>query len=537
MGKFKKAVPSKESANDTSVSSPPAAGMGVSSVQSTLDSTATAPGLSGSPVPPVPDVNRAKSIPTSVPTTPLLPVPDVDGAESIPTSVATTPAVLAASETFATAVEDSPLRTMAIEPTPRNAQLQEFILEETPQEDVQQAHEERKFAEEILSSATPSCTEVTKYAGPPTKGSPLIVPRNRRASGGISPTSLSPLRERENARSPTHWEKKLEENAHEYPVPIMSNTDKENTWLPLSTDVGSMESTKEEADRLERRRGRVQPTAYEGQREFNKFPLVGSVFCIKDFVPKVWGETGLKTHERFKKSRYANLGTDPKARKERAISSLVTELEAREINRRRRRAADAIFAEQVRLEMEATVCLELDNTERQRGRIQAIEEEEEERWRRIEEYHLHASTPLHLKSQREDSLVSVLESEAKERARRMSEDGIQSMSGRSKYADYSRKAINAELCRIVWPGVESWAPVGEQEAPLPPGRSRRNPGAVLYFCLSQRNLLHRTPRRKLVTLQVCPVISSSLVFRESRVCRVTLFQVDDDGDCLWNLRP
>ena len=133
--------------------------------------------------------------------------------------------------------------------------------------------------------------------------------------------------------------------------------------------------------------------------------------------------------------------------------------------------------------------------------MQANEDEEEERWRRIEENHLHASTPLHVKSEREETLKGVLEAEAKERAWRMSEDGIQSMSGRSKYADDSRKAINAEFAKIVWPGVESWAPAGESEVILPPSRSRQNPAAVLYFCLHQRNLLH-SPRRRLVALEV-----------------------------------
>ena len=236
-----------------------------------------------------------------------------------------------------------------------------------------------------------------------------------------------------------------------------------------------------------------------------KEPVPANLLAVRELIPTgLWGcrietrETARKPGQRFAASRYADLSSEPNTVKENAISMLAAELEKREIARRRKKAADAIIAEILRLEMEASICLELDNLERQRSRIQASEEEEEERWRRIQEYHLHASTPLHLQSERQASLKGVLEAEARERAWRMSEDGIQSMSGRSKYADDSRKAINAEFCKIVWPGVESCVPAGEHEVALPSGQSRRNPAAVLYFCLSQRNF--RKSRAQLVTI-------------------------------------
>ena len=225
------------------------------------------------------------------------------------------------------------------------------------------------------------------------------------------------------------------------------------------------------------------PSMYDGHVETKHWSIgnfISSVAC--------W-EQARESRQHFNLSRYRDLGKDPAARKTNIISRLTTEIEAKIIARRRKLAADAIFAELLRIDMERRVYMELDSLERQRSRVQANEKEEEERWRRIEENHLHASTPQHLRSEREASLSGVVEAEEQERAWRISEDGIRSMSGRSMYADHSRKAINAEFTRLVWPGVESLAPAGEREAPLPPSRSRQNPVAVLYFCLTRRNLL------------------------------------------------
>jgi hypothetical protein len=225
------------------------------------------------------------------------------------------------------------------------------------------------------------------------------------------------------------------------------------------------------------------PSMYDGHVETKQWSIgnfISSVAC--------W-EQARESCQHFNVSRYRDLGKDPAARKTNIISRLTTEIEAKIIARRRKLAADAIFAELLRIDMERRVYMELDSLERQRSRVQANEKEEEERWRRIEENHLHASTPQHLRSEREASLSGVVEAEEQERAWRISEDGIRSMSGRSTSADHSRKAMNAEFTRLVWPGVESLAPAGEREAPLPPSRSRQNPVAVLYFCLTRRNLL------------------------------------------------
>ena len=225
------------------------------------------------------------------------------------------------------------------------------------------------------------------------------------------------------------------------------------------------------------------PSMYDGHVETKQWSIgnfISSVAC--------W-EQARESRQHFNLSRYRDLGKDPAARKTNIVSRLTIEMEAKIIARRRKLAADAIFAELLRIDMERRVYMELDSLERQRSRVQANEKEEEERWRRIEEIHLHASTPHRLRSEREASRSGVVEAEEQERAWRISEDGIRSMSGRSTYADHSRKAINAEFTRLVWPGVESLAPAGEREAPLPPSRSRQNPVAVLYFCLTRRNLL------------------------------------------------
>jgi len=213
---------------------------------------------------------------------------------------------------------------------------------------------------------------------------------------------------------------------------------------------------------------------------------------------------------RFSAERYVNLGTDPALRKQNVIIRLATEAETRERTRRRRLAAGLIVAEQLRLEMEASVCLELDNLERQSSRIQAHEEEEEERWRRIEEHHLHASTPLQLRSQRDESLTGVIAAEEHERSWRLSQNGIQAMSKRSRYADDTRRAVNTEFSKIVWPAVESHAPAGEEEARIPAARTRHNPEAVLFFLQMQRGLngrgdasarTLRTPKRQLIAME------------------------------------
>lgn len=210
------------------------------------------------------------------------------------------------------------------------------------------------------------------------------------------------------------------------------------------------------------------------------------------FASKVWplgtilGGQESRSSKRFSAARYAGLGDEPETRKENLIARLATEAEKREIARRRKLASGLIVAELLRLDMEASVYLELDNLERQRSRIQAHEDEEEERWRRIEKYHLHASTPLHLRSQRDESLGYVLQAEERERAWRLSQDSILALSNRSRSpADDSRRAINAELSKVVWPAVESQAPAGEEEAHIPPSRSRHDPTAVLFFCLMQ----------------------------------------------------
>ena len=377
---------------------------------------------------------------------------------------------------------DSPLRTAAIEPTPRAALVQpaEPGGEEIPRVDPPPAASPKERG--TSPSAACSAEEPTSAVSPTTV--PQVVGAAD-PSAAIPATPLSPLRQRELTSEPTAWEKKLQQN-----VPHTA--------------------THHDADT------RTRPPIRKGAG-----PVAASFSAVGSLIPTgLWGKAR-KPDNRFAASRYANLGSEPDSVKEKAISILATELERREIARRRKAAADAIFAELLRLEMEASVCLELDNLERQRSRIQASEEEEEERWRRIQEHHLHASTPLYLQSERQASLEGVLEAEARERAWRMSEDGIQSMSGRSKYADDSRKAINAEFCRIVWPGVESWAPIGEQEIALPPGQSRHNPAAVLYFCLSQRNLLHKTPRVKLVTLEV-----SSLRFRILKTVFIPIVMLD-----------
>lgn len=218
----------------------------------------------------------------------------------------------------------------------------------------------------------------------------------------------------------------------------------------------------------------------------------------------------LRPRGRFSAERYANLGTDPAMRTESVIIRLATEAEKRERTRRRRLAAGLIMAEQLRSEMEANVCLELDNLERQRSRIQAHEEEEEERWRRIEEHHLHASNPLQLRSQREESLTGVIVAEEHERSWRLSQNAIQAMSKRSRYADDIRRALNSEFSKIVWPAVESQAPAGEEEARIPAARSRHCPEAVLFFLQMQRGLNgrgdvstrpSRTPNRMLLALE------------------------------------
>jgi hypothetical protein len=225
------------------------------------------------------------------------------------------------------------------------------------------------------------------------------------------------------------------------------------------------------------------PSKYDGHvatKQWSIGNFISSVAC--------W-EQARESRQHFNVSRYRDLGKDPAARKTNIISRLTTEIEAKIIARRRKLAADAIFAELLRIDMERRVYMDLDSLERQRSRVQTNEKEEEERWRRIEENHLHASTPQQLRSEREASLSGVVEAEEQERGWRISEDGIRSMSGRSTYVDHSRKAINAEFTRLVWPGVESLAPAGEREAPLPPSRSRQNPVAVLYFCLTRRNVL------------------------------------------------
>ena len=442
------------------------------------------------------------------------------------------PALAPAAPTLATPVSllaASPLRTMAVEPTPDAAllTLPEPIKEDTLQEE---------SSPRVPSPGPPLLPGLTEIR------SPTIVSRVASAiiSDVISPTSLSPLRERERTRSPTAWEKNLEDNARELHPTLLVDASKRDI-SPRGID--SPTNTK--------RTRALGPTTPESPRKpgwftsaVSVFPLassghdsrscytVGQVAAERRFARKVSTQDQLfgkqlggfmpifngqpsKTSQRFQASRYNSLGKDPRARMEQVMSRLATEVEAREINRRRRLASQVIFAELLRLQMEANVCLELDNLHRQRSRIQAIEDEEEERWRRIEENHLHASTPLHLRSDRETSLQGVRDAEAKERSYRISEDGIQSMSGRSKHADDSRKSINAELSKIVWPGVEGWAPAGEQETVLPQRRSRQNPAAVLYFCLSQRNMLH-SPKRKLVMLEVLRVPIFQPV---ARLCR------------------
>jgi hypothetical protein len=348
-------------------------------------------------------------------------------------------------------VEESPLRTAAIEPTPRAALPcpAEPDGEETPREEAApeaaafaEKHERPWFAPSPVHSPRAECSAAAPKSAEP----PSTVPQVASAAGAAAAISSA----------------------------------------PLSPHVGKEVSAERPAQLYPATKGRV--------------PV--NLLAVRELIPTgLWGcriATAGKHGQRFAASRYADLSSGPNTVKEMATSMLATELEKREIARRRKKAADAIIAEILRLEMEASICLELDNLERQRSRIQASEEEEEERWRRIQEYHLYASNPLHLQSERQASLKGVLEAEARERAWRMSEDGIQSMSGRSKYADDSRKAINAEFCKIVWPGVESCVPAGEHEVALPSGQSRRNPAAVLYFCLSQRNF--RKSRAQLVTI-------------------------------------
>jgi hypothetical protein len=355
----------------------------------------------------------------------------------------------------AAGVDESPLRASSTYPTPLTSlpYPAEPAGEETPREETApeaaafaEKQERPWFAPSPVHSPRPECSAAAPKSAEP----PSTVPQVASAAGAAAPISSAPC-------SP-HC-------------------------------VGKEVSAERPAQRY--------PAA--------KGPVPANLLAVRELIPTgLWGcrietrETARKPGQRFAAYRYADLSSEPNTVKENAISMLATELEKREIARRRKKAADAIIAEILRLEMEASICLELDNLERQRSRIQAREEEEEERWRRIQEHHLHASTPLHLQSERQASLKGVLEAEARERAWRMSEDGIQSMSGRSKYADDSRKAINAEFCKIVWPGVESCAPAGEHEVALPPGQSRRNPAAVLYFCLSQRNF--RKSRAQLVRI-------------------------------------
>lgn len=446
------------------------------------------------------------------------------------------PVLAPAAPTLATPVlllAASPLRTMAVEPTPDAAllSLPEPIKEETLQEE---------SLPRVPSPGPPL------WPGPTEIKSPTTVPRVASAiiSDVISPTSLSPLRERERTRSPTAWEKNLEDNARELhptllvdaskrdisPRGIDSPTNTKRTralgpttpesprkpgWFTSAASVFPLASSDVQDSRSCYTVGQVAAERRSARKVSTQDQLFGKQ--LGGFMPIFNGQPS-KTSQRFQASRYNSLGKDPTARMEQVMSRLATEVEAREINRRRRLASQAIFAELLRLQMEANVCLELDNLHRQRSRIQAIEDEEEERWRRIEENHLHASTPLHLRSDRETGLQGVRDAEAKERSYRMSEDGIQSMSGRSKHADDSRKSINAELSKIVWPGVEGWAPAGEQEAVLPQRRSRQNPAAVLFFCLSQRNMLH-SPKRTLVTLEVLRV---PIFLPVARLCRRNL---------------
>ena len=223
--------------------------------------------------------------------------------------------------------------------------------------------------------------------------------------------------------------------------------------------------------------------------------------CMGECLPSTWhGRYGTSIRKCHGK-RYTELhSADPKSRHERIALRNVTEIEAREIVRRRKLAADSVFREHLRLELERHVCLELDNLERQRARIQAIEAEEEERWRRIEENYIHASTPQRLQAEHKEGLEEILQAEANERTRRMVEDGKQFVSIRYLYVDKFRKSINTELSKFVWPGVESCAPAGVQEVLIPRSRSRQDPASVLYFCVSQRKLL-QFPKGELFALE------------------------------------
>ena len=286
-------------------------------------------------------------------------------------------------------------------------------------------------------------------------------------------------------------------------------------------------------------------------------PAVGSGFQSKPHVllrkrpvhaPAPWMGAFAKPGRRFSADRYSSIGKDAAERREIFQARVATENEARERARRKSLAASATFFERRRLEMEGQVVMEMDNLERQRNRIQVGEEEEEERWRRIESCHLHASTPLHLSSERKATLPAVLHAEAQEQRRRIEEDGKQYLSGRKREADYFRQAVNAELSKIVWPAVESKTPAGEGEAVIPPSRSRGDTAAVINFCASQRSQLLASPRRRMMTLDAMKTArkppcegashdprqeSLLLTARSSpRVHRVIHHQVDDKDGAL-----
>ena len=238
-------------------------------------------------------------------------------------------------------------------------------------------------------------------------------------------------------------------------------------------------------------------------------PAVGSGFQSKTHVllrkrpvhaPAPWMGAFAKPARRFSADRYSSIGKDAAERREIFQARIASENEARHRAQRKSLAARATLFERRRLQMERQVVIEMDNLERQRNRIQVGEEEEEERWRRIESCHLHASTPLHLSSERKATLPAVLHAEAQEQRRRIEEDGKQYLSGRKREADYFRQAVNAELSKIVWPAVESKTPAGEGEAVIPPSRSRSDTAAVINFCASQRSQLLASPRRRMMTL-------------------------------------
>lgn len=268
----------------------------------------------------------------------------------------------AAPDAMTAAVESSPLRTTAVEPTPRPALLSPPapISEETPREETPSGSPRVSSPKPPLSPRVPSpMAPSSPSATNPV--SPTFAPQvsSAFALGVISPTSLSPLRERERTRSPTAWEAKLEEQAQERdPTPSKRPTHREGSpgkgWFTRSEGLWSLEDSNAQDARSQSPR---------------KVAVQAKTLGMGSLLPNIsWGQSRKPGH--FNASRYADLCKDPAKRRDNVISRLATEIEAREIARRRRLATDAIYAELLRLEMETSVCLELDNLERQRSRIQ-----------------------------------------------------------------------------------------------------------------------------------------------------------------------